>query len=72
MKRLLLFILCMQFACSPVSEGWKVVWEENFDRDDVIDETIWSKIPRGSSDWQPEPDAPISVSSTKTKNIPLN
>jgi beta-glucanase (GH16 family) len=42
----------MQFACSPVSEGWKVVWEENFDRDDVIDEFIWSKIPRGSSDWQ--------------------
>ena len=34
---------------SPPS--WKLVWEENFDKDDVIDETVWSKIPRGRSDW---------------------
>ena len=31
--------------------GWKLVWEENFDKDGKIDETVWSKIPRGSSDW---------------------
>ena len=30
---------------------WKLVWEENFDKDGVIDETVWSKIPRGRSDW---------------------
>ena len=33
------------------SPGWKLVWEENFDKDGVIDETVWSKIPRGGSDW---------------------
>ena len=31
--------------------GWKLVWEENFDQDGKIDETVWSKIPRGGSDW---------------------
>lgn len=31
--------------------GWKLVWEENFDKEDVIDPAVWSKIPRGSSDW---------------------
>ena len=31
--------------------GWKLVWEENFDKDDVIDPAVWSKIPRGSADW---------------------
>ena len=30
---------------------WKIVWEENFDIDGVIDTTIWSKIPRGKVDW---------------------
>jgi len=30
---------------------WVLVWEDNFDTDGVIDETIWSKIPRGRSDW---------------------
>ncbi|MDR0338048.1 MAG: glycoside hydrolase family 16 protein [Planctomycetaceae bacterium] len=33
------------------SSEWKLVWEENFDKDDKIDDTVWSKIPRGSSDW---------------------
>jgi len=31
--------------------GWKLVWEENFDKDGVIDQAVWSKIPRGRSDW---------------------
>lgn len=31
--------------------GWKLVWEENFDRKDHIDDAVWSKIPRGGADW---------------------
>ena len=36
----------------PSPPGWKLVWEENFDKDGVIDEAVWSKIPRGRPDWQ--------------------
>jgi len=36
----------------PSLPGWKLVWEENFDKDGVIDEAVWSKIPRGRPDWQ--------------------
>jgi beta-glucanase (GH16 family) len=31
--------------------GWKLVWEEEFDTEGVIDEAVWSKIPPGPSDW---------------------
>lgn len=31
-------------------QNWELVWEENFDGD-RFDETVWSKIPRGRSDW---------------------
>lgn len=33
------------------TSGWKLVWEENFDTKGEVDETVWSKIPRGKSDW---------------------
>ncbi len=29
---------------------WTLVWEENFDQND-LDTAIWTKIPRGGSDW---------------------
>jgi beta-glucanase (GH16 family) len=29
----------------------KLVWEENFNQKESFDETKWSKIPRGKSDW---------------------
>lgn len=32
-----------------IRRGWTLVWEEDFDGD-VLDETVWSKIPRGKSD----------------------
>lgn len=38
-------------ACSAAGDEWQLVWEENFDRDGLIDEAVWSKIPRGSADW---------------------
>ncbi len=32
------------------SKDWQLVWEENFDQPE-FDAQVWSKIPRGSSDW---------------------
>ena len=33
------------------AEGWQLVWEENFNGKGGPDEKVWSKIPRGKSDW---------------------
>jgi len=44
-----IFVAGMLFSCQP---GWKLVWEEDFSNDGVIDPDVWSKIPRGGSDWQ--------------------
>lgn len=48
-----LAILCSLFYCchSPQKEGWELVWEDSFNREGFIDTAIWSKIPRGVSDW---------------------
>lgn len=32
------------------SPRWELVWEENFDGSE-LDTTVWSRIPRGGSDW---------------------
>lgn len=32
------------------SSGWQLVWEENFDGD-TVDSTVWSRIDRGTADW---------------------
>ena len=40
------------FSCQSDTPEWELVWEENFDKDEVIDDSVWSKIPRGRSDWQ--------------------
>lgn len=39
------------FACDRPSNGWKLVWEENFDQTGSFDPAVWSKIPRGRADW---------------------
>lgn len=44
------------FACNNTKSnedenGWKLVWEENFDTDGYINDSVWSKIPRGRFDW---------------------
>lgn len=52
-----LYILAMAIALSsvaggrPQEKGWKLVWEENFDQSEQFDENVWSKIPRGTADW---------------------
>lgn len=33
------------------SEGWKLVWQEDFRQKKGFDTRIWSKIPRGTADW---------------------
>lgn len=44
-----LFFLC---SCNGAKKEWRLVWEENFDYGDLSEaEELWSKIPRGSSDW---------------------
>lgn len=30
---------------------WKLIWSDEFNTDNLIDSTKWSKIPRGGSDW---------------------
>ena len=53
MKRfaLLLTLLALMAACTHRSEpGWKLVWEEEFDGES-LDPAIWSRIPRGTADW---------------------
>lgn len=41
------FTSCQETAHTP---EWTLVWEENFDQN-TIDTTVWTKIPRGVSDW---------------------
>ena len=54
MKNLLVILLPVVMAVMAVScssgDGWKLVWEENFESG-VIDTTVWSKTERGGADW---------------------
>ncbi len=47
---LLLFSLNLQSLSAQSTKRWKMVWEENFDAQE-IDYSVWSKIPRGTSNW---------------------
>lgn len=42
-----LFYGCHSFQ----KEEWKLVWEDSFTQNGVLDTTVWSKISRGPSDW---------------------
>ncbi|MDR2765487.1 MAG: glycoside hydrolase family 16 protein [Tannerella sp.] len=44
-----LFILS---SCNQNENGWKLVWEDDFNQTTHFDTNSWSKIPRGTSDWQ--------------------
>lgn len=53
MRKTLLLVaalLCMLTACTKNTNEWELVWSDEFDGE-VIDTTCWSKIPRGTSDW---------------------
>lgn len=50
------FFICLPvflWACTvkPQSDHQKPAWEENFNKNDVLNEKYWTKIPRGQSDW---------------------
>ena len=47
----MLVFLSIAVGCQSGSAEWKLVWEENFDQEEHFDELTWSKIPRGTSDW---------------------
>ena len=49
-----LILLCWTLvSCksSKISSGWSLIWEENFNQKKSFDSQVWSKIPRGKSDW---------------------
>lgn len=45
------FISCRSSRMSVVSSDWSLTWEENFDQKQGVNPKVWSKIPRGKSDW---------------------
>lgn len=59
MRKSFLFLLggmalvCLMGACgtSAKNEEWKLVWMEDFEQKDCFDDSVWTKIPRGGSDW---------------------
>lgn len=48
-KFLLVGVVAIMASCATApKDEWALVWEDNFD---VIDTDVWTKIPRGGSDW---------------------
>ena len=45
------FVLMSACKTSVKSKEWKLVWVEDFDQKNSFDESVWTKIPRGTSDW---------------------
>lgn len=39
-------------ACGAPRKNWQLVWQEEFDQAEGFDTAVWSKIPRGTPDWQ--------------------
>ena len=48
---LLCWVLVSCKTTRASSSGWSLVWEENFNQKKGFDPQVWSKIPRGRSDW---------------------
>ena len=46
-----LAMMVILLSCKPSPAEWKLVWEDNFDQTGSFDPASWSKIPRGTSDW---------------------
>ena len=43
-------VSCNSQRPKEIKAEWQLVWEEDFNGSD-IDYSVWSKIPRGKSDW---------------------
>lgn len=52
-KNLALFLL-MNAGTQLIAQNgdWTLVWGDEFDKDNYIDDSKWSKIPRGTPDWK--------------------
>lgn len=50
LKGLMLVGISLLAACQSEPE-WKMVWNDEFNENGVINTESWSKIPRGKSDW---------------------
>lgn len=51
MKKLLLGALMLLSACTTApTDEWELVWEEDFNQP-TLDQSTWTRIPRGQSDW---------------------
>ena len=48
----LLSFLSFDIFAQMNQDKWKLVWSDEFDLENVIDTTVWSKIPRGASPWK--------------------
>lgn len=73
------FIFVMFFGfCTNImaqtteKKGWKLVWEDEFDRDDIFSTGIWSKIPRGNNDWNNTMSANDALFDIKNGNLILS
>jgi beta-glucanase (GH16 family) len=54
MKTILLLLLtfpALAMAAPKAPNGWKLVWNDEFDRADFIDTRKWAPCERGGSDW---------------------
>lgn len=59
-------------ACTEKQQEpeWTLVWEDNFDGPS-FDESVWSKIPRGHSDWNDQMDTNDACFEFKNSNVIL-
>ena len=59
-------------SCSDkqATKEWTLVWEDNFDGSS-FDESIWSKIPRGHSDWNDQMDLNDACFEMRNGNLVL-
>lgn len=46
-----LLMLGNMLPASAKDPKWKLIWKDEFNKKGVIDDSKWSKIPRGKSDW---------------------
>lgn len=45
-------LCCLLYNCDPAHRRqWELVWEDTFSGQSTFDTAVWSKIPRGKSDW---------------------
>ena len=46
------FISSMFISCNQIdASSWRLIWEDDFNQTEGFDQSVWSKIPRGGSDW---------------------